>query len=254
MTGDAVEVHRIAATGFENNATEYELARPSYPPEAVAFLIDRLELGPGRTVADVGAGTGKLTRLLVPSGAAVVAVEPLAAMRAELLRALPAAEVHDGVAEHLPFANSSVDAIVCAQAFHWFATTEVLDEFARVLRPGRRLGLIWNLRDESLEWVRAFTELLEPYEGGRPSHSRGLWREVFERDGPFGPLETTSFSHSQKMTPELLVSRAASMSFIGAIKEPMRGEVLKRVRALGERQGEKFVLPYRTDVHVAVRR
>ena len=112
--------HRIreAAHGFDANADAYEAARPSYPAEAVAHIVGHGGIGPGTRVLDLAAGTGKLTRLLVPTGAHVVAVEPVAAMRDLLVAALPALEVHDGTAEDLPLPDASVDAVTVAQAFH----------------------------------------------------------------------------------------------------------------------------------------
>lgn len=243
-------VHDAAARGFARNAADYERSRPPYPPEAMAFLADRLDLRPGRTIADVGAGTGKMTRLLVSPGAEVLAVEPVEAMRTELVAQVTEAVVIGATAAALPLAPRSVDAIVCAQAFHWFATTEVLLEFARVLKPRGALALVWNVRDKSVPWIRAFTEVLRPYEGDRPDHNSGRWREAFDWEVPFGPLETAGFVHEQPMTPEMLVSRAASTSFVGALDEPARSVLLAQVREIGEAQGEDFVMPYRSDVHV----
>jgi SAM-dependent methyltransferase len=247
-------VHAAARLGFAQNAADYERARPEYPPTAVDFLIDRLELRPGRTVFDVGAGTGKLARLLVASGATVIAVEPVESMRNQFARVLPDLMILDATAERLPFDPDSADAIVCAQAFHWFSTTEVLAEFARVLGAGRPLGLVWNVRDMSVRWVQQFTELLRPYEGDRPDHNRGHWRTVFDGDVPFTALETTSFVHEQTMTPDLLVARAASMSFVGALDAETRTELLARVHGLGASLGSTFLMPYRTDVHIARRK
>lgn len=246
-------VHDVASRGFGRNATDYERARPGYPMDAVNFLIDRLDIRPKRAIVDVGAGTGKLTRLLMPSGATIVAVEPVSAMREELLRVLPRAIVHDATADRLPFEDGSIDAITCAQAFHWFATVDVLEEFARVLRPGHVLALVWNVRDNTVPWVRQFTELLQPYEGNRPDHNRGDWHIPFETDVPFSALETTSFSYEQYMTPDLLVARAASMSFVGALDEATRASVLGCVYRLGNEQGSSFTIPYRTDIHLSVR-
>jgi SAM-dependent methyltransferase len=247
-------IHEMADRGFGQNAGDYERARPSYPPDAVRFLVDQLGLGPGRTVVDVGAGTGKLTRLLVDSGATIIAVEPVAAMRTQLTKRLPGVTVADATAGNLPLESGSVDGIICAQAFHWFATASTLEEFARVLPPAGPLGLVWNLRDNSVPWIQAFTELLRPYEGDRPDHNRGEWRRVFEGDGPFEPLTTTSFRHEQPMTPDLLVGRAASMSFVGALDDDVRSVLLERVRRLGRAQGPSFTMGYRTDVHITRRR
>lgn len=247
-------LHAAARDGFGQNASDYEQGRPSYPQDAVSFLSDRLGLGRTRLVLDLGAGTGKLTRLLVPTGAVVLAVEPVAAMRRELAAAAPAALVCAAQAEALPVRSARVDAVVCAQAFHWFATTEVVQELARVLRPAGGLALVWNVRDNSVPWVRSFTDLLRPYEGDRPDHNRGDWRAAFLPDGPFHALETTTFRHDQPMTPELLVARAASMSFIGTMDPPRRKAVLAEVRELGESVGTSFPLPYRTEVHLTALR
>jgi SAM-dependent methyltransferase len=205
-------------------------------------------------VIDVGAGTGKLARLLVASGATVIGVEPVESMRSQFARVLPDLMIVDATAERLPFDPDSADAIVCAQAFHWFSTTAVLEEFARVLGAGRPLGLVWNVRDRSVPWVRQFSELLRPYEGDRPDHNRGHWRAVFDLDGPFTALETTSFVHEQTMTPDLLVARAASMSFVGALNAETRTELLARVHSFGAGLGNTFPMPFRTDVHISRRK
>src|ERR1700761_4890891 len=130
-----MSIHDEARRGFQVGAAAYERGRPSYPGEAIAWLAEDLDLGPGRTVLDVGAGTGKLTRELVASGASVVAVEPVPAMRAVLEQTVPGAQAMDGTAEALPFGDQSVDAIAVAQAFHWFDVPRTLAEFHRVLRP-----------------------------------------------------------------------------------------------------------------------
>ncbi len=149
-----------AAHGFDHNAAAYEAARPSYPAEAVAHIVGHGRIGPGRRVLDLAAGTGKLTRLLVPAGAEVVAAEPVTAMREQLQPLLPDVEVHDGTAEALPLADRSVDAITVAQAFHWFDAPVALAELRRVLRRGGHLFLVWNVRDRRHAWVRQFGDLL----------------------------------------------------------------------------------------------
>ena len=142
-------VHEVAL-GFDSTAAAYERGRPDYPPAAVEALVEALAIGPASTVVDLGAGTGKLTRLLVPTGARVVAVEPLAGMRAELATAVRGVEVLDGTAEAMPLGDGRADAVVAAQAFHWFADHQSLSEIHRVLRPGGGLGLVWNVRDQSV--------------------------------------------------------------------------------------------------------
>jgi SAM-dependent methyltransferase len=163
-------IHPAAATGFERSVEDYERGRPDFPMAAVDFLVERLRLGPGRTLLELGPGTGKLTRLLAPTRARIVAIEPVAAMREALARNAPAAEVLDAVAEELPVEDESIDAAVAAQAFHWFDGPRALDELGRVLRGGGRLGLVWNVRDESVPWIGELTDLIEPYRGDTPSH------------------------------------------------------------------------------------
>ena len=128
-------MHDVAASGF-NDPVDYEAARPSYPPEAVDWFVEHLRLSRGRRVADVAAGTGKLTRLLVPTGAALLAVEPVAGMRATFRRLLPEIPLVAGTAEAMPFADASLDAITVAQAWHWFDHERATAEAARVLRRG----------------------------------------------------------------------------------------------------------------------
>src|SRR5205807_4612798 len=106
--------------GFDRAAEIYERARPEYPPQAVTWLAERLDLRAGRTVVDLGAGTGKLTRALVATGARIVAVEPLAEMRRVLEGAVPEAEALAGTAEAMPLPDAFADAVTVAAAFHWF--------------------------------------------------------------------------------------------------------------------------------------
>src|SRR5687767_436287 len=136
-----MSIHATAQSGFDADAARYARGRPDYPAEVTDWLRDSVGLEPGRTVVDLGAGTGKFTRRLLATGARVIAVEPVAGMRAKLSTDLPEVEVVEGSATSIPLADSSVDAIVCAQAFHWFATPEALAEMHRVLTPGGILGL-----------------------------------------------------------------------------------------------------------------
>jgi SAM-dependent methyltransferase len=129
-------VHRSASRGFARASEAYERGRPGYPPEAVARLARELELRPGRVVLDLAAGTGKLTAHLVGTGAELVAVEPVAEMRAVIERALPGVAAYAGTAEEIPLETNSVDAVTVAQAFHWFSGEEALVEIHRVVRPG----------------------------------------------------------------------------------------------------------------------
>ena len=168
-------IHPAAAVGFSRSADAYERARPGYPADAVEYVVSQLPAG--ARVLDLAAGTGKLTRPLMAAGLDVVAVEPVAEMRA----ALPdSVESHDGTAQAIPVAGGSVDAVTVAQAFHWFAEAAALREIHRVLRPRGLLALVWNRRTEDDPVNRRIDELLAPYRDAAPTHRFNAWRSAFE--------------------------------------------------------------------------
>jgi SAM-dependent methyltransferase len=180
--------------GIAGAAAAYERGRPGYPEDAVAKLVRVLGVVPGATVLDLAAGTGKLTRQLMATGATLVAVEPVAAMRAQLAR-LAAGEVLGGTAEAIPLRDGSLDAVTVGQAFHWFDAGRAVAELGRVLRPGGRLGLIWNARDESRPWVAEIGAILDRHAGDAPRHRDGRWRAAFDAADRSTPLRHQTFPH-----------------------------------------------------------
>ena len=226
------DVHPTAAKGFSRDAGTYARGRPDFPAAALAWLMEDLGLRRGKSALELGAGTGKFTRLLVETGAVVTAVEPAAAMLDRLVRDLPSVTALRGEARRIPLPDASADAVICAQAFHWFASREVLAEIHRVLKPEGTLGLIWNVRDPSVDWVRKLTDIMAAYEGDAPRYDHGEWRTVFPAPG-FGELQERSFSHTHDGPPEqVIIERVASVSFIAALDEQARARVLGEVRAL----------------------
>ncbi|HXQ90962.1 MAG TPA: methyltransferase domain-containing protein [Acidimicrobiales bacterium] len=226
-TGD---VHH-AATAFSGAAAVYEQARPGYPADALAWLGERLHLGPGRRVLDLAAGTGKLTRGLVAHGGSVVA----------------------GVAQAIPLGTQTVDAVTVAAALHWFATRRAVDEMYRVLRPGSSLAVVWNLRDVSDPLQVTIQGLMEPWRGDTPSRASGAWREVLE-DARHGPCRFVPEAHfqspwSQPTDVDGVVGRVASVSFVAAMDDATRQGLLAQVRAAAEQQPAPLALPYVTDIH-----
>ncbi len=243
-----------ATRGFGATAGLYERGRPDYPAAAVRRLVERLGLGPGRTVLDLAAGTGKLTRLLVPSGARVIAVEPVPEMRAELERRVPGAAAMEGTAEQIPLADGSVHAVTVGQAFHWFDADAALQELHRVLRPGGGLALIWNARDERDPLQAALSEIIDPLEGKTPTRRQRDWQGLLDGCGLFDPAQTVRFRHLQTVDEEGLVGRVLSISFVAASPVPVRRDVEARVRALARAHGEPLRLPYVTELYLAFRR
>jgi SAM-dependent methyltransferase len=248
-----------AARGFTAGVDAYERSRPDYPPAAVEALVSRMDLRPGRTVLDLGAGTGKLTRLLVPSGATVVAVEPVEAMRARLEAATPSATSLEGTAEAIPMPDASVDAVTCAQAFHWFDAPRAFAELYRVMRPDGLLALIWNVRDESITWVRAMGDIVDELVGGEPRHKLELWLPEARRTPLFEYLELTETPHAQDLTPDGVIDRLRSISVVAAAPPERRADVEARVADLIRTDTvtaglDVIRLPYTTRIHWLRRR
>lgn len=244
-------MHEAAAKGFAKEAQAYVRGRPEYPPAVDQWLRERLQLRGNRTVLELGAGTGKFTKRLLTTGANIIAVEPVQEMLSQLMLALPTVVARSGTAESIPLNDEVVDAVVCAQSFHWFATRRALDEIRRVLRPGGFLGLIWNVRDESLDWMAAMTRIMDPYQGDAPQHRTGEWRGLFPGAG-FGPLHEQCFPNGHRGPPEqVIVDRVLSTSFIAALARPQQRIVEARLRdliattpALSGR--DEVTVPYRT--------
>ena len=238
-----------AAQGFDRNATEYERARPSYPPEVLEIIGRALSLQPGARVCDLAAGTGKFTRLLVKGDFDVVAVEPVDGMRAQLREVLPDVEVLDGTAETLPFPDASLDAVTVAQAFHWFRFEEALAEIARVLRPGGGLAIAFNRRDEArADWVARWSEIIEWHKRTVSSYQRTDWKATIQAGG-FVDFGQASIPWAQPMTRALLADRVRSISYIALMEPAEQQAKVDAVLALVDGFAEPFDLPYVGVVH-----
>ncbi len=246
--GAAEGISEVAAEGFGAGAAAYEQGRPSYSDDVVAWLADRLGIAPGRTIVDLAAGTGKLTRLLAATGAHVTAIEPVDAMRDQLLIACPGADAVSGTAESIPLPDRSVDGLTVAQAFHWFDPAAALAEIARVLRPGGSLGIVFNERDTREPWVAELSTIIRWDERQRwrvPYTVEVDWAAVVAEHGPqFGPAQRYDSTYIQPMDAGTLVQRVLSTSYIARLPQPEQAAIADRVRDLVAPPGASFELPY----------
>jgi len=235
------------AVSFASVADVYERSRPGYPEDAVAWLAGTTP----SDVVDLGAGTGKLTRSLVALGHRVMAVEPLEEMLAQLRAGLSEVRALTGGAEAIPLPDASVDVVTCAQAFHWFDHERALVEIARVLRPGGRAALSWNMRDESEIWVEELSDAIV----GRTGLDRGAV-EPIERSGLFGPVEHAVFEHAQEVDRRTMRELVLSRSYCAILPEVERDPILERVERIFDERARDGVLsiPYRTECFRAERR
>jgi ubiquinone/menaquinone biosynthesis C-methylase UbiE len=201
VTSDGVKARQAAS--FDRAAEVYERARPEYPTEAVDWLVP----DGAKSVLDLGAGTGKLTRALVARGLEVVAVDPSPKMLEQLSAAIPGASVHEGTAEDIPLGDASVDAVLVAQAWHWVDQDAALPSVARVLRAGGTLGLVWNIRDDRVDWVHQLTDAMHA-----ANAEVFLATESIRNDG-FGEVETAVFEWSREFTRPELIELLQSRSY-----------------------------------------
>lgn len=188
-------IHQFAKKGFEISTDAYERGRPEYPTEAIDFMINEFELDKSRMVADLGAGTGKFTNLINKSGAKIFAIEPVEGMRKKFSTILLDIEILNGTVEQIPLNDNNLNAVVVAQAFHWFNGEKALQEIYRVLKPHGKIGLIWNARDEQTDWVAKLTEIIDPYERGAPRYKSSEWKTAFNSTKYFTALRYFKFGY-----------------------------------------------------------
>jgi SAM-dependent methyltransferase len=237
------------ALSFGQEAASYDAYRPRYPREAAAWVLEAAQRKV-RDVADVGAGTGALTSLLVSLGFDVTAFDADAQMLDQLRGSVPGVSAIVAPAEKLPLDDASVDAVTVAQAFHWFDPGVAAKEFARVLRPGGVVGLLWNLRDDRESWWAA----LRPIIGGPDWERADVEEELRELAQVFPNIERREFPHVTSMTPDQIVKLANTFSFVRLREDAP--DVLDQVRAVlathADTKGRDFIdVPYVTAAYRA---
>jgi SAM-dependent methyltransferase len=224
-------VHPLASS-FAAVADRYERGRPDYRPAVVGALAAELGLAPGARVLDLAAGTGKLTRALRAAGFAAVAVEPQAELRELLAAQLPAAEVLDGVAEGIPLADASVDAVTVADAFHWFDHAAALAEIARVLRPSGGLAVLTTIPDwRGASWADEVGSLLAGLRPAHPHFDGPSWRDAVAADGGWSSPREVRITVESPADTEQVVDYVASISWVAALPDAEREDTLARVRS-----------------------
>ncbi|MDQ4213958.1 class I SAM-dependent methyltransferase [Microbacterium capsulatum] len=240
------------ATSFGSETSSYEQGRPEYPAAAVAWMLEGVA-GDTRSIVDIGAGTGKLTRGVLALGdTSVTAVDPDAQMLAALHTSAPDVPGLVGTAEELPLADGVADAAVLGQAWHWVDPVAASREIGRVVRPGGVLGLIWNVRDERTDWVRRLSGIMMGSPAEQMIAEDGV--AVFE---PFGPLEERRWEWSRPMTRAELHAMARSRSYIITAPDEEKARIERGMDALfdelGLVEGSTLAMPYLTVAYRAIR-
>jgi SAM-dependent methyltransferase len=253
MADVSPELNARRATSFGAQAAAYAAERPDYPDAAIRWALEPVRDRTSLRVLELAAGTGKLTQGLLRAGADVIAVEPSAAMLAQLHRLLPAVPALTGTAESIPLGDGSVDAILVGQAMHWFDLDRAMPEMSRVLTPGGVLAGLWNMDDDRVPWVRGLSEISR----GNVSFTRWEGRSRLEPTPYFPELEQETFAHVQRRTAESLAATLGTHSHVLVLSEDERAELMDRVlaylHATPETAAGEFDLPLTTLTVRAVR-
>lgn len=243
MTSDPPpEAGARPGVAFGTVARSYDRGRPDYPREAVEWLVGS---GQPRTVLELGAGTGKLTRALVAAGHDVHATDPDERMLEVLSGHLPEVRTTVGTAEEIAVPDRSVDVVVCAQTFHWLDHERALPAIARALRPNGHLAVVWQQRDERIPWVKKLGRLLaspQPHEPLEPLVHSSL----------FSFVEGTTFASWQGVDRDSLLDLARSRSRVIGLDASARERLLTQVGELYDGYGrghDGMQLPYVVHCH-----
>jgi hypothetical protein len=244
-------LHPSAQKGFSLGAELYQQVRPSYPPEILVWLQDQLKVGENSTVIDLGSGTGKFLPFLLQTQAKVIAVEPVTAMREQLEQSYSTVECLQTSSDQLLVKDESINAIICAQSFTGSQISKRSRNVSGINSSGH-LGLVWNQRDITVDWVKALADEIAPFEADTPRYHSEKWKQVFEQQQlfQFNGLQTFQLKHTG--TVEQVVSkRLLSTSFIAAMPEHQQQQLKARFEQIvfdftGQTAQDQIDFPYTT--------
>ena len=224
-----MDLHPYVESFTGEVAESYDAGRGQYPPG----VIEAIGLAPASRVLDLGAGTGLLSEALLAAGHDVVAVEPMADMRAVLGAKNGRSRALDGTAEAIPLPAASVDAATAADAFHWFAPDPAAAELARVIRPGGLLALSWRRPEPGpgTEWIAQIFALVGGHIGDHPGFTPDQGRDGITRSGHFTPFERREARFTQRTDTDGFLTGLRSFSFVAKMGETEREELVEEVRA-----------------------
>lgn len=249
-------LHPAAEKGFSAGAALYQTVRPNYPENITGWLHSALKLPPDAQLLDLGTGTGKFLPYLKALSSRIIAADPVPEMLKQLHQAHPDIQTVQARSDQLPLADQSIQAVFCAQSFHWFANRETLAELHRIVQDHGYLVLVWNQRDVNVSWVKALAGHLLPLEGDTPRYHSGLWRKAFEQQNYFQLKTQTELTQLHHGTVEQVVSkRLLSTSFIAALPEAQQQALKLQFEQIvlqhtGKHAQDSIDFPYTTHVYV----
>lgn len=248
-------LHPAAAEGFAQVADLYQNVRPSYPAALAAYLATCFAAQPKPMTVDLGAGTGKFLPTLLPISQHVIAIEPIAEMLEQLKQQFPDVETQLGTSDALALHDQSIDAIFCAQSFHWFSHPATLDEFTRVLKSNGQVFLIWNQRDIRVDWIKSLADCIAPFEADTPRYHSGQWQQVWRERSDFELIEHSIFDFQQTGTVrDVVCKRLLSTSFIAAMPKAQQQQLHDQFAEImlnmtGKTLDDSVDFPYRCHVY-----
>jgi SAM-dependent methyltransferase len=249
-----------AKTSIENYshvALNYIKGRPPYPKEAIRLLQNALGIRSGKMVVDLASGTGKLTECLLDTYAQIIAIEPKEEMRHAYGILFPHIKLLEGKAESIPLLENSMDSILVGTAFHWFEGTKALSEIARVLKSKGGLGLIWNVLDDNIDWVKKMYETKDKYcQNKAQVHQNHVqWKESFENCPLlFSPLQHRTIFFSYLGKAQRVIERMLSSRIITNLPKEKQDifvqEICEKLSiSISDVNSKELLIPYRTEIY-----